>query len=129
MKKEIYYVPVCTSIKNDFHRTLSYRWKYEEQTRFICNDFPLEYRLIAAKNFKKNKKFQIISDEVLKEYNFIPCDDIYKYCDLLQANNIDVISSMKDKKEMLEKAFNGLIPIQIGINYYDTLEKSKVKEL
>ena len=53
MKKEIYYVPVCTSIKEGFHRTLSYKGKFAEQTRFSCNDLPLEYRFIAANNFKK----------------------------------------------------------------------------
>lgn len=130
MKKEIYYVPVCTSIKEGFHRTLSYKGKFSEQTRFSCNDLPLEYRFIAANNFKKRKRFGVISGEVLKEYNFIPCDDIHKYCDLLQADNVDVLSDIKNKKEMLENAFNGLVPMQIGTSYYDvTLEKSKVKEL
>ena len=60
MKKEIYYVPVCTSIKTYFHRTLSYKGKYEEQTRFTCNAFPLEYCLIAAKNFEKEKNFKLL---------------------------------------------------------------------
>lgn len=90
----------------------------------------MEYRFIAANNFKKRKRFGVISGEVLKEYNFIPCDDIHKYCDLLQADNVDVLSDIKNKKEMLENAFNGLVPMQIGTSYYDvTLEKSKVKEL
>lgn len=130
MKKEIYYVPVCTNIKEGFHRTLRYKGKFSEQTRFSCDDFPLEYRLIAANNFKKRKRFGVISGEVLKEYNFIPCNDVYKYCDLLQSDNIDVLSDIKNKKEMLENAFNGLVPMQIGTCYYDvTLEKSKVKEL
>lgn len=130
MKKEIYYVPVCTNIKEGFHRTLRYKGKFSEQTRFSCDDFPLEYRLIAAKNFRNNKRFGVISGEVLKEYNFIPCNDVYKYFDLLQADNVDVLSDIKNKKEMLENAFNGLVPMQIGTSYYDvTLEKSKVKEL
>jgi hypothetical protein len=102
----------------------------ETDLKAMYADLPLEYRFIAANNFKKRKRFGVISGEVLKEYNFIPCDDIHKYCDLLQADNVDVLSDIKNKKEMLENAFNGLVPMQIGTSYYDvTLEKSKVKEL